>query len=133
LQFMSQNQILSAGGNIALKVTNLQGAGVLSPPSGMATMNGLPLGTSDGTPTGELVVKVLDVGGGGGVLVTRSDAFSLPVYDYFEITYFGATNNIATIVYKTGGSGGSTVATLTFTYVGGGVANDDLIATVTQT
>lgn len=39
-------------------------------------------------------------------------------YDYRAFTYVGATNDIATITYKTGGSGGTTVATQTFGYDG---------------
>jgi len=41
-------------------------------------------------------------------------------------TYYGSTNNIDTQVFK---SGSTTVATITYTYVGGGVANDDNILT----
>jgi hypothetical protein len=53
------NKILSAT-NTALKVTNLYGGS----PATQATdsMAGLPLGTSDGTPTGEVVLKVKTVG-----------------------------------------------------------------------
>ena len=57
--------------------------------------------------------------------------FALPAYDYFAIAYIGATNNISTITYKTGGSGGTTVAVLTFTYVAAGAADDDKVATCT--
>lgn len=39
-------------------------------------------------------------------------------FDYQAITYVGATTDIDTVVYKTGGSGGSTVATLTMGYDG---------------
>jgi hypothetical protein len=35
-------------------------------------------------------------------------------YDYINITYTGV--NATTVVFKTGGSGGTTVATLTITY-----------------
>ena len=53
------NKILSAT-NTALKVTNLYGGS----PATQATdsMAGLPLGTSDGTATGEVVLKVKSVG-----------------------------------------------------------------------
>lgn len=39
-------------------------------------------------------------------------------FDYQDITYVGATTDISTVVYKTGGSGGTTVATLTMGYDG---------------
>ncbi len=39
-------------------------------------------------------------------------------YDYISLTYVGATDNVATVTYKTGGSGGATVAVLTLTYDG---------------
>ena len=62
--------------------------------------------------------------GSGGLLI--------PPYDYQGFTYYGSTNNINTIVYKTGGSGGTTVATLVFTYVAAGAADDDDILTITK-
>ncbi len=40
------------------------------------------------------------------------------LHDYLDITYVGATTDIDTVVYKTGGSGGTTVATLTMGYDG---------------
>ena len=39
-------------------------------------------------------------------------------FDYQSITYVGATSDINTVVYKIGGAGGSTVATLTMAYDG---------------
>ena len=39
--------------------------------------------------------------------------FEIPAYDEIDITYYGVTNNIATVVYS---NGGSSVATLTLTY-----------------
>lgn len=81
----------------------------------LALTGGVP-----GTPTVPTFV-----GGAGGI--------AIPASDYVAYTYYGSTNNIQTATYKTGGSGGTTVATLTFTYVGSGVANDDKIATITKT
>lgn len=49
------------------------------------------------------------------------------VYDF--ISFSPATNSPTTIVFKTGGSGGSIVATLTITYGTSGID----IATVTRT
>jgi hypothetical protein len=39
--------------------------------------------------------------------------FSIPEYDELSLTYYGATNNIATVVYK---KASIVVATLTLTY-----------------
>ena len=39
--------------------------------------------------------------------------FEIPAYDEIDITYYGVTNNIATVVYS---NSGSSVATLTLTY-----------------
>ena len=47
------------------------------------------------------------------------------VYDYIALSY--TSGNLTGVVYKTGGSGGTTVATLVLTYSG-----DDLV-TVTRT
>ena len=58
---------------------------------------------------------------------------NLPQHDHVSISYVGVTNNIDQVIYKEGGSGGQTVATLTFTYTGGTpVADDADIATVTR-
>ena len=62
-----------------------------------------------------------------------SSGIAIPYSDYVSYAYYGSTNNIQTATYKTGGSGGTTVATLTFTYVGGGAANDDNVASITKT
>jgi hypothetical protein len=39
--------------------------------------------------------------------------FQIPEYDELTLTYYGATNNVATVVYK---KTGTTVATLTLQY-----------------
>lgn len=55
--------------------------------------------------------------------------FEIPAYDEIDITYYGATNNIATVVYS---NGGSPVATLTLTYsVQPPIANDANLVNVT--
>jgi hypothetical protein len=51
-------------------------------------------------------------------------------YDYMALTYVAAgdgVGKIQTVTYKTGGSGGTTVAVLTLTY-----NSDDKVATVTR-
>jgi hypothetical protein len=45
--------------------------------------------------------------------ITSLQGFQIPEYDELALTYYGITNNIATVVYK---KTGSTVATLTLTY-----------------
>jgi len=44
--------------------------------------------------------------------------FNLPAYDYVSLSSYDANNNPGTITYKLGGSGGTTVATLTLSYSG---------------
>ena len=66
------------------------------------------------------------------VFVKNGMSFSIPAFDFQAFTYVGATNNVSTIVFKSGGAGGTTVASLTFTYVGAGAADDDDVATITQ-
>lgn len=63
----------------------------------------------------------------------NGNGFVIPVSDYQAFTYYGSTNNIHTIVSKAGGSSGTTVATLTFTYVGSAASDDDVVATITKT
>ena len=51
--------------------------------------------------------------------VQKLIGFEIGEYDYLDITYVAsgdATGEIETVVYKTGGSGGTTVATLTLGY-----------------
>jgi hypothetical protein len=68
------------------------------------------------------------------VQVRNIAGLNIPQHDYVALTYVGSTNNLDTVTYKEGGSGGQTVATLTFTYVGGTPGVDDAdIATVTRT
>jgi len=47
---------------------------------------------------------------------------SIPEHDYISLSYTGT--NLTGVVYKTGGSGGTTVGTLTLAYDG----NDNLIS-----
>lgn len=66
------------------------------------------------------------------IIAGSSNQFAIPSYDYISFSYVGSTNNVATQVFKTGGSGGTTVATLTYTYVGSGASNDDKVLTITK-
>ena len=45
--------------------------------------------------------------------VSNLQGFQVPEYDELALTYYGATNNIATVIYK---KASSAVATLTLTY-----------------
>ena len=61
--------------------------------------------------------------GSGIVVVTANNqplsvvnGLSVPKHDYIALTY--TSGNITGVVYKTGGSGGTTVATLVLTYDG---------------
>jgi hypothetical protein len=59
---------------------------------------------------------------------------NIPEHDHITVNYVGSTNNIFSVVYRRGGSGGQTVATITLTYVGGTPSSNDAdIATVTRT
>ena len=67
------------------------------------------------------------------VSVRNVAGFNIPQFDFVDIAYVGSTNNISSIVYKEGGSGGTTVATLNFTYIGGTPSSDDAkIDTITK-
>lgn len=45
--------------------------------------------------------------------ITNLQGFQIPTYDEMDLTYYGTTNNVATVVYS---NGGTPVATLTLTY-----------------
>ena len=53
--------------------------------------------------------------------------FQIPPFDEIDINYYGSTNNISQVVYK---KDGNNVKVLTLTYVGGGVADNDRIASI---
>lgn len=59
------------------------------------------------------VVKVSTVDGDPLAVV---NGLSVPEHDYIALSYTGS--NLTGVVYKTGGSGGTTVATLVLTYDG---------------
>lgn len=54
--------------------------------------------------------------------IAALQGFQIPEYDEIDITYYGVTNNIATVVYS---NGGSPVATLTLTYAVQPPTDDD--------
>jgi hypothetical protein len=58
---------------------------------------------------------------------------NIPQHDYLSISYYSGTNNIQTVTYKEGGSGGQAVATLTFSYTTNPPTTDDAsLASVTR-
>jgi hypothetical protein len=65
--------------------------------------------------------------------IQAAQGFQLPPYDFIDLDYYGATNNISTVVFKDGGSGGTVVGTLTLTYTPTQppVDDDALLDTVT--
>ena len=61
----------------------------------------------------------------------KTIGFEIPAHNYIALTYVAAGNGVGeieTVTFKTGGSGGTTVATLTLTYNA-----SNKIATVTKT
>ena len=56
------------------------------------------------------------VTGRSGSPVPTIAGLEIPAHDYIDLSYTGA--NLTGVVYKDGGSGGSTVATLTLSYDG---------------
>jgi hypothetical protein len=64
------------------------------------------------------------------VSIRNIAGLNIPQHTSVELDYVGTTNNLDTVTYK---EGANTVATLTFTYVGGvPSSNDANIATVTR-
>jgi hypothetical protein len=62
------------------------------------------------------------------VQVRNIPGLNIPQHTTVELSYVSTTNNLSSVVYK---EGTNTVATLTFTYVGGTPSSDDArIATV---
>lgn len=68
---------------------------------------------------------------GSTVYLSNGQTFQIPPYWSQEFEYYGSTNNIQTQTFKD--ENGDEVAVLEYTYVGGGAADDDLIATITRT
>jgi len=61
------------------------------------------------------------VNGKGAYNIINASSLVPNLYDYIELTYTGS--NPTTVVYKTGGASGTTVATLTLTYVSDNVTS----------
>lgn len=65
-----------------------------------------------------------------GFVIVNGSVFA---YDYQTFEYFGSTNNVKTITYRSGGAGGSIVAVQRLNYVGGGVSDDDSVSVIATT
>ena len=63
-----------------------------------------------------LLYEVLKVSTIDGQPLSVVDGLSIPEYDYIALSY--TTGNLTGVVYKTGGAGGITVATLVLAYDG---------------
>lgn len=61
-------------------------------------------------------------------LIIASVSGGIPTWDSRAFTYVGSTNNVNVVTYKLAGV---SVATVTYTYVLAGVADDDDVATET--
>ena len=70
------------------------------------------LGVSDDGLKEPRLLKVLP---DGSLKVGQLVGFTLPAYDYIDMSY-DANENMTQVVYKTGGSSGTIVATLTLGY-----------------
>lgn len=113
------------GGGFVFKAGDITGRPMVAPDTLFSTtsptMRGLIVVNPDGT----------SVAGGSGLTDTQLRATPVPVlestglvpkvYDYISLTYTGA--NVTGVVYKTGGSGGTTVATLTLAYSGSNISS----------
>lgn len=111
----SANQ-LPDGHNVT--VDNASGASAVNIQDGGNTI------TVDGTVTANL-------GATDNAVLDGIAGFTLTGYDYIALTYVAAGNGageVETATFKTGGSGGSTIATLTLTYDA-----SNRVATVTKT
>lgn len=60
--------------------------------------------------------EVIAIATDGSHAIDTLTGLSIPEHDYIGMTY--ASGNLTGVVYKTGGSGGTTVATLTLAYDG---------------
>lgn len=68
-------------------------------------------GSDGGTP------RAILVDASGRVQTLEASGLVPKVYDFIDCGYDGS-NRLTSVVYKTGGSGGTTVATLAITYIG---------------
>lgn len=65
--------------------------------------------------------EVLKVSTISGQALLTTTALNVPSHDYISLTYSGS--DLTGVTYKTGGAGGTTVATLALTYSGGNLTS----------
>jgi hypothetical protein len=64
---------------------------------------------------GAIAVEILDASGN---QITLGSGLVTAPFDYIALSNYDVNNNPGTITYKSGGAGGTTVATLTLAYSG---------------
>jgi hypothetical protein len=64
----------------------------------------------------------------GSISPVSSGGLQIPAHDRFEITYYGSTSNVQSIIYRLGAT--TTVATQTFTYENNTVEGSRLLSTI---
>lgn len=74
-------------------------------------------------------VSVYGDDGNGGLARLFANGLQIGVYDFVSMALSGG-NTIETYTFKTGGSGGTTIATVTIVYT---TSTRDIISTVTKT
>jgi hypothetical protein len=69
------------------------------------------------------------------VKVRNIPGLDIPQHDHVACAYYAGTNNLQTVTYREGGSGGTVVATVNFTYTPTQppTSNDALLLNVTRT
>jgi len=65
---------------------------------------------------GAVSIGDIEIKNDSGNPIPTIEGLTIPEHDYISLTYTGS--NLTGVVYKTGGSGGTTVATLTLAYDG---------------
>lgn len=73
------------------------------------------------TPAGEPIEFQTDAEGNLKSSLATLPGLDIPAHDYIAMTYTGS--DLTGVVYKTGGSGGTTVATLTLAYTDGNLTS----------
>ena len=75
-----------------------------------------PLPVNIGSATLSVTADGVEIKNDSGTPIPTIDGLSIPAHDHLALSYTGS--NLTGVVYKTGGSGGTTVATLALAYDG---------------
>lgn len=75
-----------------------------------------PLPVNIGSATLSVTADGVEIKNDSGNPIPTIEGLAIPEHDYIDLSYTGS--NLTGVVYKTGGSGGTTVATLTLAYDG---------------